>query len=83
LAGIDQNHLESASLQNLEDGNPVNPRRFHGHGFDSALLEPGGQRFQIGGESAKRTDIFLGASGRNAGPMFPRANVDACGIGVD
>jgi hypothetical protein len=55
LGRLNQLDLETASFQDLENGNPVHTRRFHGHGRDAALLEPVGQSIIV---RRSRTNTF-------------------------
>ena len=40
LPRIDQQYFETSLFELLEQGDPVNAGRFHGHGFYAAVLEP-------------------------------------------
>ena len=45
--------LEATLLKDLINWNPVDPGRFHGDGFDAALLAPLGRCSKFGGEGSK------------------------------
>jgi hypothetical protein len=53
LTRFDQPDLEAARFQQLEQRDPVDPGRFHGHGGDAALLEPPGDGVQVTGIGPK------------------------------
>jgi len=59
LPRIDQQHLQAAALQNLKRRNPVNPGRFHDHGFHPTTGEPVRQAMKIIGKSPERLDGIL------------------------
>src|SRR5438105_6169252 len=54
LAGIDQEYLQAPGLQELKQGNPVDPGRFHRDGGHATLNEPVGQGVKVSGEGAER-----------------------------
>ena len=56
VAGIDEEHLEAACLQDLEHWDPVDPGRLHGDGGDANLLQPVGESVQIARETPKCLD---------------------------
>jgi hypothetical protein len=74
VAGVDQQNLETASLQDLEHRNPVG--RLHGDRLDPALLEPVRQTMEIIREGAKRPDRLRGAIRSNRRDMHLRSDVD-------
>jgi hypothetical protein len=76
VAGIDQQNLEAALLQDLEHRNPVDPGRLHGDRLDPALLEPVRQTMEIIGEGAERADRLRGAIRSNRRDMHLRSHVD-------
>jgi hypothetical protein len=83
LAGIDDADGESAGLQQLEQGDPVNAGRFQRHTGDPAGLEPIGQGDQVGRVRAEAPDR-LGIGTRGHGdPVLGGADVDGCRVGVD
>jgi len=51
---VHQQHLEAASLKDLEYRDPVHARRLHRDGGHSDSLEPVGERMQIAGETLER-----------------------------
>src|SRR5262245_24917515 len=62
MAGIDQAYLESACLQDLKQGNPVDAGGFHRHRADTACLKPVGQGVQIWrkrGETSDRLRVAI------------------------
>jgi hypothetical protein len=74
VAGVDQQNLETALLQDLEHRNPVDPGRLHGDRLDPALLEP--QTMEIIREGAERPDRLRGAIRSNRRDMHLRSDVD-------
>jgi len=48
-----------------------------------ALLEPIGQSLQVGGEGAEVADVSWRRLRRHAGKVFPQADVEAGGMGID
>ena len=74
VAGIDQQNLEAALLQDLEHRNPVDPGRLHGDRLDPALLKP--QTMEIIGEGAERANRLRGAIRSNRRDMHLRPHVN-------
>ena len=83
LARIDQDDPKAPTFQDLEEGNPIDSRRFHGHAGDCALLKPIRHGFKVRGKGSEFANIFLRTAGRNTGPMFFGTNIDSRGIGID
>jgi hypothetical protein len=80
LAGIDQEYLHAPSLQELEQGNPVDPGRFHGDGGHATVNEPVGEGVEVDGECAE-TAHGLGVTPRGHGdPVLGFADVDASSV---
>src|ERR1700726_3978763 len=44
---VDQENSETLLLQDLKQGNPVHPRRFHRYGLDVAAVQPGRSSLQV------------------------------------
>ena len=80
---IDQEHFEATRLQNLEGGNPVNPRRFHRHRRDAEVDEPIGHLMQIVRKTLIGADRLGREVRRHGHDMKTRANVNPRGIGVN
>jgi hypothetical protein len=59
VARVNHHHLETPLLEDLEDRDPVNPGRFHDHGFHSTTSEPVRQAMKIIGKSPERLDGLL------------------------
>jgi hypothetical protein len=83
VASIDQYHFEAALLEDLVEGNPVDPGRFHRHGLHPALRQPLCQALQIGGKGAELADRLGVAFGRHRYEMTLLSAIDAGGIGLD
>jgi hypothetical protein len=79
---IDQPHLESAGLQNLVDGNPMDARGFHRHTPHGTGREPVGEAQQIVREGRKRLHRRGVAFGRHGHEVFRRPTVDACDVRI-
>ena len=83
VTSIDQHHFEAALLEDLVEGNPVDPGRFHRHGLHPALRQPLCQALQIGGEGAELAYRLGVAFGRNRHEMTVLSAIDAGRIGLD
>jgi hypothetical protein len=83
VARVDEEHLESSRLEDLEDGYPVHAGGFHRDGGDPDLLEPLCQAIEITAESAKCADRLRIAIGRDRDDMEGGADIEAGGVGVD
>ncbi len=83
VGAVDQVDLEAASLQQLEDWNPVDAGGFHRHGLHTAFLEPIGEGFQVRGEGGETAHRVTGQVGADGGPDFAAADVETGGVGVD
>jgi len=68
--GVDQDDLEAA-FQHVEDGLPIDARRFHGNVADALGLQPVGEGQQLGGHGAEGADLggddAVGAGAADAG----------------
>src|SRR5207302_4281222 len=82
LAGIDQEYLQAPGLQELKQGNPVDPGRFHRDGGHATLNEPVGQGVKVSGEGAETTHGLRVATRRHGDPVLGFADVNASGMGV-
>src|SRR5580693_5286491 len=80
VLGIDQMDFDSPSLQDLEQGYPVDPRRFHCHRIDATLFEPVCQLVQIFGEGRKRSHRIAVPICRNGNKDFSRSDVDTTSV---
>jgi hypothetical protein len=83
VARVHEEHLESASLEDLEDRNPIHPGGLHGDGGNPDRLEPIGQAMEITAEGPKRANRLLVAIGRDRDDMKGGADIEAGGIGVN
>jgi len=82
LPRIDEEDLHAAGLQQLEQGNPVHPGRFHRDSGHATVNEPVGQSVEVDGERTE-TAHGLGVAPRGHGdPVLGFADVDASGMGV-
>jgi hypothetical protein len=82
VAGIDQEHLEAARAEQLEEGDPVHAGGLHGHGVHAAGPQPVGKQHEIGGEGAELAHRLVVAVGRHGHEVGAAADVDAGGVGV-
>ena len=53
---IDDTRLQTPPVEDFEKGNPVDARRFHGHGGDSTTRQPIRHLVEIFGEGAEAAD---------------------------
>ena len=83
VAGVDEQDLDPARLEDLVEGDPVDPRRLHGDRVDPAGLEPGRQRLEIVRETRELAHWLWVAIVGYRHPVAPAANVDAGGVEVD
>ena len=56
MARIDEDHLEAARVEDLEDRNPIHPGGFHRHVGDAAGGQPVGQPLEVAGEGREGLD---------------------------
>ena len=82
LPGVDQEDLETACLQELEQGNPVDAGRFHGDGTHATVNEPVGEGVEVDGEGAETAHGLRVAPRGHGHPVLGFADVDAGGMGV-
>jgi hypothetical protein len=82
LAGIDEEDLQAAGLEQFEQGNPVDTGGFHGDSGDPTVEEPVSQGVEIGSEGAETTHGLGVASRRHGDPGLGFADVNANGMGV-
>src|SRR5450631_2526926 len=83
MMSIHQADLEAASFQNLKQRNPVHAGRFHGHGLDSAAMEPIGEGVEVLRERWKAPDRVLIAGGRHRHKYFSRSDINAGRVWVN
>ncbi len=74
---VDENHLETARVEDLEDGNPVDAGRFHRHVGHATRGEPIGEAVQIGREGGKRSHRGRIAVRGHGDEVFRRPTVDS------
>ena len=77
LARIDQQHLEAARFEHLEQGDPIDARGFEGDGGDVAGPEPVGQRVEVGGIGAEAADGLGVITGRDSDPVLFGTHINA------
>ena len=66
VTGVDQIDLKAPRFQDVVAGNPVDPRRLHGHGVHTAGFQPIGQGVQVTGEGLEHPDRdFIAAFGHS------------------
>lgn len=78
--GADQTALQPLGFQGLEDRDPVDACRFHGHGLDVVRHQPVGQGVQIGGVVAKHAHELGLLRTRHTDGNLMGANVDPGGM---
>ena len=81
VARVDEDHLEAARVEDLEDGNPVDAGRFHRHVRDAARRQPVGEAVEIAGEGRERLHRVGVAIGGTATKCSadPQSMPAACG----
>jgi hypothetical protein len=77
MARVDEAHLKSARLENLEERNPKHAGRLHRNGTDRTRLKPVGQRVEILRKPLKLPDRVGIAFGSDGHVDAARTNVDA------
>ena len=80
VAGVDQQHLEAARFEDLEDRNPVHASRLHRDRRDADRREPIRQLVEIAAERAERPDRLLVSVARHRDDVKRRADVDPGGV---
>jgi hypothetical protein len=80
IAGVDQDHLEPALVQDLEDRDPIDAGGLHGHCEHSTVLEPVCQAMQVAGEGAEAADRLGIPIRSHGGDMHPGTDIDCCRI---
>ena len=80
VARVDQQHLEPARFENLEDRNPVHAGRLHGDRRDADRREPIRQLVEIAAEGAEGPDRLVISVARHGDHVKGRADVDPGGI---
>jgi hypothetical protein len=83
VEGVDEQNLEAAVLEDLEQGDPVDPGRLHGDGGDAAGLEPVGELEERMGEALELPNRVRVAIFRHRDPVAPRPDVDSGCVEVD
>jgi len=82
MSGIDHPGLQSAPLENFEQGNPINACRLHGRGSDTTTLQPVSGLFEIFGEGAEAADRLVFGIVMHGDENLARANVYPCCAGL-
>ena len=82
MTRVDQQHRETARLEQFEQGNPVNAGRFHGDGVDFAGCEPVGNRIEVHRETGKFAHRRVVSIRRHGHKMGRAPNIDTGGVGV-
>ena len=83
VAGVDEDHLKAARVEDLEDRDPIHAGRFHRHVRDAAGRQPLGQSVQIAGECREGLDGRGIAIRRHGDDVLGRATIDAGGVRVE
>ena len=80
VARIDEDHLEAAGLEDLEDRDPVHAGGFHRHVRDPTGTQPGGEPMQIPGKRRERAHGCRVAIGRHGDEVFCGPAIDPGGM---
>ena len=80
---IDEDDLEAARVEDLENGNPVDPGGLHRDVRDATGREPIRQSMQIAGERGKRSHRCRVPIGRHGDKVFSRSAIDAGGVWME
>ncbi len=83
VAGIDQHDLEAASLKDLEYGNPVHARGFHGDRRDPDGMQPVGERVQVTTKRREGPDRCRVTVRCNRHDVMCRPDIDTGGVRID
>jgi hypothetical protein len=81
-SAIDETDLESMTLKDFMQRDPINTGRFHRHGFDSAATKPDGSCMQIRGETSKHPHWIGIPSGRHCHTVLCIAYVNPAASGL-
>jgi hypothetical protein len=82
LAGSDQQDLQASGLQEHEQGQPVDPGRFHSDRGHATVEEPVGEGVEGGSERAKTADGWGGTIRWHRHPVLGFAAIDASSMGI-
>ncbi|MCY1528338.1 hypothetical protein D9M68_634390 [compost metagenome] len=77
VARIGQHHVQTVTLENLVDRNPIHPGRLHRHRGDSQLDQPIGHALQVGGKRLEGLHRLFGEIDGHCHHMEARTDVDA------
>ena len=83
VAGVDEQDLQPARLEDVVDRDPVDPGGFHRDTGDATGEEPVGQALEVGREGPEGLDRGGVPIGWDGDEMFGRATVDAGDIDLD
>ena len=83
VAGVDEQDLEAARFEDVEDRDPVDAGRFHGDARHATGDEPVGEAVEVGGEGPERLDRGRISIGGNGHIVLGGAAVDAGDIDLD
>src|SRR5262245_42313119 len=81
MLSIDQMNFNAASLQDLEQRDPIDTRRLHGDRVDSALLQPVDEGVEVRSKCRKRSYGFGIAIGGYRHDSLCGSHIDTRGIG--
>src|SRR5437773_9330103 len=75
--------VAASGFKDLEDGNPIHARRFHGDRRDAGLLEPIGQSMKIPAEGPEGAHRLVVSAGGHGDDMERRPDIEPGRIRVD
>jgi hypothetical protein len=83
VPGIHKHYFQPSCFENLVERKPVDPRRLHGYGCDSASDQPVGQAVQVAGEGLENTDRDFITVGGDSDVMLCGAAIHPRRIRID
>ena len=83
VSRIDQFYFEPTTVKQLEQWDPVNAGRFHGHRGDATLLQPISKLMEVSSEGGKLAHRDFVTAFRYGDHVSLRTDVDAGGVDVD
>jgi hypothetical protein len=83
VSGVDQFYFNSLSFQDLIQGNPIDPGRFHDYSLNAAFSQPIRHGVQISCKAFEAANRLLISVFGYRNPVFFRTHIDPCRIGIN